>query len=566
MTTFLTSPTTTPFEREPALRHTESYRSTQTDSGCRALAATETDYFNTQLRSAVPFDRETEYAITSRVEQLSQERIATILGFPIVFSELFARVADHLHSRSGGHELCSGDRTLERFSDAATALKDDRLAVENGLLSAAEYARRLDQLGQAVATDDALATTRFIGSAAIERYRRLIEREFHQSAHSSSVDTHPSTVQLVLDARRTYLRSIEEERARGVDRVIRANLRLVYAVSARFRVQQDLREELIAAGNVALTRCAHDFKASLGFRFSTYAFKSINHAMVDILTERGRHTRTVSLNRPVSNGEDSAELIHVIADPTSADPHEAVEAKDRHIRNRAVIARALAELPIDERAVLERYFGLNGRTTHSIPAIAAELDRNAAQIRACLERGKLRLRRSIPPFDEWSAVPADAESESAPIQPALLGQPTSRNRPWSSGASNQRKPAEQTPSIDPIATGRTERLAASPELLALTEAYTTELTRIRRSAAGNPSDTTPANTCLDQLRCFHESLTQRWPLGAAEKRYGFQLEGEMLALKKTLSCAQVTALASAIERFSAGIQALSTEASSIPNG
>lgn len=566
MTTLLTSPTATPFEREPAPRHTEPHQSTRTGSGCRTLATTETDYFSAQLRSAVPFDRETEYAVTSRVEQLSQERIATILGFPIVFSELFARVADHLHSRNGSRELCSGDRTLERFSDAAAALKDDLLAVKNGVLSPTEYGRRLDQLGKAVATDAALATTRFIGSAAIERYRRLIEPEFHQSARSSSVDTHPSTEQLVLDARRTYLRSIEEERTRGVDCVIRANLRLVYAVSARFRVHQDLREELIAAGNVALTRCAHDFKASLGFRFSTYAFKSINHAMVEILTEHSRHNRTTSLNRPVSNGEDSAELIHMIADPTSTDPHEAVEAKDRQIRNRTVIAHALAELPADERAVLERYFGLNGRTTHSIPTIAAELDRNAAQIRACLERGKLRLRRSIPAFDEWSAVPADAESESAAIEPPLRGQPLSRNRPWNTGASNQGKPAEQTPSIDSIDTGRNERLAASPELLALTEAYTTELTRIRRSAAENPPDTTRTNTCLDQLRCFHESLAQRWPLGAAEKRYGFQLEGEMLALKQTLTHDQISALASAIERFSAGIEALRTEPSSIPNG
>jgi RNA polymerase primary sigma factor len=88
------------------------------------------------------------------------------------------------------------------------------------------------------------------------RLRRLLERKSSGKA-SSEMDT--------------WRRRAEETRGK----IVNANLALVVAMAKRMQVSGVEFTELISEGNLALLRSVEKFDTSLGFKFSTYACRSI---------------------------------------------------------------------------------------------------------------------------------------------------------------------------------------------------------------------------------------------------------------------------------------------------
>ena len=89
------------------------------------------------------------------------------------------------------------------------------------------------------------------------RLRRLLERRSSSKAPPSEIGT--------------WRRRAEE--ARG--KIVNANLALVVAMAKRMQVAGVEFAELISEGNMALLRSVEKFDASRGFKFSTYACRSI---------------------------------------------------------------------------------------------------------------------------------------------------------------------------------------------------------------------------------------------------------------------------------------------------
>jgi RNA polymerase sigma factor (sigma-70 family) len=88
---------------------------------------------------------------------------------------------------------------------------------------------------------------------------------------------------------------LERRGRRAMQRMIRANLRLVISISLRHQrriahLQQDAMD-LIQAGNIGLIQAVQRFDPSRGYRFSTYGYWWIQQAVQNHLQEHGHLIR-----------------------------------------------------------------------------------------------------------------------------------------------------------------------------------------------------------------------------------------------------------------------------------
>ena len=102
-------------------------------------------------------------------------------------------------------------------------------------------------------------------------FRQMNFYKFLASEHRSSLD--------ILDPDPQTLDSIEFMlgQARSIrDHIIQANLRLVMSIAKKFVTPSQSFDELLSEGTVTLMQAVEKFDFDRGFRFSTYAYRSIS--------------------------------------------------------------------------------------------------------------------------------------------------------------------------------------------------------------------------------------------------------------------------------------------------
>jgi RNA polymerase nonessential primary-like sigma factor len=230
-------------------------------------------------------------------------------------------------------------------------------------------------------------------------------------------------------------------------RMIEHNLRLVVSIAKHYVRRGVELLDLIEEGNLGLMHAIDKFEPERGFRFSTYATwwirQSVERAIfqqartvrlpVHFLRELGQIVRArrhleaaaasegrareariddiahlagrsidhvvdvlqlgeaaASLDVPI-DGDPGTTLLELVADPTSAAPEEGAI---RHELEQ-LVNEWLDGLPVRQRAVIERRFGLHGHEPATLDALSEEMQLTRERVRQIQQEALLRLRRAL---------------------------------------------------------------------------------------------------------------------------------------------------------------------------
>ena len=224
----------------------------------------------------------------------------------------------------------------------------------------------------------------------------------------------------------------------AMNALVEGNLRLVIAVARRFTTSLMSLADMVQEGNIGLMRAVETFEWERGHKLSTYATYRIRHAITTALNSKGRSIRVPSnilrqlakirrveqeFTMTHDREPDDTELARLVnvsparlralkrmgQQPLSL---QAIQSNDRgwegilgdkadpladRIKEEAVndaLSSALATLRPNEKDILERHFGLNGRPVQSLMAIGEVYGLTSERIRQ-IESAALQKMRQV---------------------------------------------------------------------------------------------------------------------------------------------------------------------------
>lgn len=256
----------------------------------------------------------------------------------------------------------------------------------------------------------------------------FMEGDWHEDGLSSKEQAR------LKEEMRGYVKAKQE----AMNALVEGNLRLVIAVARRFTTSLMSLADMVQEGNIGLMRAVETFEWERGHKLSTYATYRIRHAITTALNSKGRPIRVPSnilrqlakirrveqeFTMTHDREPDDTELARLVnvsparlralkrmgQQPLSL---QAIQSNDRgwegilgdkadpladRIKEEAVndaLSSALATLRPNEKDILERHFGLNGRPVQSLMAIGEVYGLTSERIRQ-IESAALQKMRQV---------------------------------------------------------------------------------------------------------------------------------------------------------------------------
>ena len=273
-------------------------------------------------------------------------------------------------------------------------------------------------------------------------------RRFSAEAVQSPLETYlreiNETALLTADTEKELARAISMGDTSARDRMVRANLRLVVNIARSYTGKGLALQDLIEEGNLGLMHAIGKFEPQRGFRFSTYATWWIRQSVERAIMNQGRmirlpvhrvrelnlvlrakyhlearldhqkDARLEDIAHLVERSVDEVREILGLAEPVSSldtplpsDANASVldlvadiaaEAPDVHVEQQEMthmVRRWIDAMPIRQRIVILRRFGLDHGTPATLDEIADELGVTRERVRQIQQDGLHRLKQVI---------------------------------------------------------------------------------------------------------------------------------------------------------------------------
>jgi len=205
-------------------------------------------------------------------------------------------------------------------------------------------------------------------------FRRMNWLRFRAASDRGRFDEKRATARQI-DAVEALLSASEVERSI----LITSNLRLVVSIAKKFVTVDDLFDELVAEGNVALMRAVDKFNFALGNRFSTYATYAIQRHFFRI-SHRGRQQR-----RRFTPADESLRSVPVAEPAQGCNSVQIDQLKQ-------LFAQFLGQLEPREQQIVVARFGFDGRAPRTFRELGAEMGVCKERIRQIQTRAMEKIR------------------------------------------------------------------------------------------------------------------------------------------------------------------------------
>lgn len=228
----------------------------------------------------------------------------------------------------------------------------------------------------------------------------------------------------------------------ALEELCKANLRFVVSVAKQYQGQGLTLSDLISEGNLGLIKAAGRFDETRGFKFISYAVWWIRQQILQSLAEQARIVRLplnkigsinkinkafarleqeferpptaaelaevlemtleevklsmqntgrhLSMDAPMSNDNDSGNMLDIMPNKDLPDPEEAMMDDSLRVE----IERSLDGLSTREADVIRLYFGLDGNQPHTLEEIGMKFELTRERVRQIKEKAIRRLKHA----------------------------------------------------------------------------------------------------------------------------------------------------------------------------
>lgn len=199
------------------------------------------------------------------------------------------------------------------------------------------------------------------------------------------------------DEEKKLIDQAKNNNLRARNKVLTSNLKFVFDVAKKYKGRGVSIDDLIAEGNVGLTKALDKYDNSYDTKFISYAVWWIRQSMQACIKNKNKResiecyeeeeiTKVIKSNT-ISDNED--EIICKI-DVTSSNKEEE-EEKERNVRNKTLLKHLFKKLDEREKYIISHYYGLEGKP-ETLEEIGNTIHLSKERIRQVKEKSLRKLR------------------------------------------------------------------------------------------------------------------------------------------------------------------------------
>lgn len=187
------------------------------------------------------------------------------------------------------------------------------------------------------------------------------------------------------ETERKLIQEAQDGNISSRNRILESNLRFVFDIAKGFKGCGLELGELICEGNIGLSKAIEKFDLNNDVKFITYAIFWIRSQILEAIQKNKQKTDNESLNsldvRLNDRGlyDDSDDT--VLLSESIYSNNEDIDLEEQDAENKEYVSKLMKKLSHREKFVVEQYFGIGCKSSHTLNEIGKKLKLSSERIR-----------------------------------------------------------------------------------------------------------------------------------------------------------------------------------------